>query len=101
MKGLDRAPRDPALRRGRDLLWVPVVLLGLILVIAVSADLLPLWGPEAIDLNNRLAPPALFAGGTTTHPFGTDALGRDVLSRLIYGARMSLLLAAVIVVLSA
>jgi peptide/nickel transport system permease protein len=53
-----------------------------------------LWtvDPEAQDLVNRLAPPWGF-GGSAAHPLGTDTVGRDVLARLIAGARLSLPLA--------
>jgi peptide/nickel transport system permease protein len=53
---------------------------------AVSAGLLPLPDPDAVDTPNRLRPP-LAAG----HPLGTDEFGRDMLSRIIWGARISLL----------
>ncbi len=49
--------------------------------------------PELADLDARLTPPALLAGGTSRHPLGTDNLGRDLLSRMMYGARFSLLVA--------
>jgi peptide/nickel transport system permease protein len=71
--------------------------------VAILAALagLAIWGPvawpvdpQAQDLSNRLAPP-LGWGGTATHPLGTDALGRDMLARVIAGARVSLPLAAV------
>lgn len=48
--------------------------------------------PEAIALGDRLVPPLGF-GGTWSHPLGTDQLGRDVLARVVVGARISLLLA--------
>jgi peptide/nickel transport system permease protein len=55
--------------------------------------------PEHLDLVNSLKPPVLW-GGTWSHPLGTDDLGRDVLSRLIYGARVSLLVALAVVFLA-
>jgi len=66
--------------------------LGLMVVIALGADLLLPYSITAFDLKARLSPPVLF-GGTFAHPLGTDELGRDVLSRLIMSIRMSLLIA--------
>ena len=57
---------------------------AVMVVIALSAPLLAPFPPNAIDLPARLAPP------DSNHPFGTDDLGRDVLARLIHGARVSL-----------
>ena len=61
-----------------------VALLGVLMFLAVSAPLLAPFAPDAVDLASRRAGPSL------VHWFGTDALGRDVLSRVLYGARVSL-----------
>ena len=63
--------------------------LALLALVAVCAGVLAPYDPAAVSLGDRLIPPALF-GGTWRHPFGTDALGQDVLSRVIYGGRISL-----------
>lgn len=55
--------------------------------------------PADIDLASSLQPPVGF-GGTWAHPFGTDDLGRDVLTRLVHGARVALLVALTVVVLA-
>jgi glutathione transport system permease protein len=60
-----------------------VVLLLLILA-AIAAPLISPYGPDAPDYNNVLA------GPSWAHPFGTDAFGRDILSRIIWGGRISL-----------
>jgi len=78
---------------------------GLIVVIAVlsMAALAPVIAPYPPDLTNNtafLVPPAWQAGGSTAHLLGTDAIGRDILSRLIYGARLSLLIGMAVVALS-
>jgi peptide/nickel transport system permease protein len=67
-----------------------------VLLIALVAALGPLvtpYSPIAQDTLHTLSDPAWMATGSWAHPFGTDALGRDVLSRLIFGARTSLLIA--------
>ncbi|MBB3897914.1 ABC transporter permease [Roseococcus suduntuyensis] len=69
------------------LIWV-----GLMLVVALLADLISPFAYTALDLRNRLSPP-VFMGGDWLHPLGTDELGRDVLSRLIYSIRTSLIIA--------
>ncbi len=75
----------------------PMVLFGLVwlasmLAVALLADVISPYAYTALDLRNRLSPP-VFMGGTWLHPLGTDELGRDVLARLIYSIRMSLLIA--------
>ena len=69
-----------------------MVWLMLMLAVAVLADVIAPYAYTALDLRNRLSPPILF-GGAWIHPLGTDELGRDVLSRLIYSIRTSLLIA--------
>jgi peptide/nickel transport system permease protein len=69
-----------------------VVWLSAMLVVAITADLISPYSYTALDLRNRLSPPIGF-GGTWLHPLGTDELGRDVLARLIYSIRTSLLIA--------
>jgi peptide/nickel transport system permease protein len=77
----------------------PLAAIGIVLVIVfVIFALLAPWvapqDPAAIDLPSRLSPPSHL------HWFGTDELGRDVLSRVIYGARMSMLVGASVVLAS-
>ena len=81
-----------------------VVLVGTLVIVAsvVLAALAPALAPAdpiRNDLLARLAPPMWMDGGSARHPLGTDTLGRDVVSRLLYGARVSLLVgfAAVLV----
>jgi peptide/nickel transport system permease protein len=75
-------------RRRLPVLWAATVL-GAIVLLAVVADRVAPAGPNDQEITRRLAPPAL-AGGTWSRPLGTDELGRDVLSRLLHGARVSL-----------
>ncbi|MGD9893061.1 MAG: ABC transporter permease, partial [Dehalococcoidia bacterium] len=77
--------------RGTPLsIWLCLGVIAAFLLCGLLADLLAPHDPTAQNLRARLQPP-VFAGGTSDHILGTDALGRDVLSRLIYGARVSLL----------
>jgi len=80
-----------ARRLRRDYSWtVAFFVIGIIVVSAVLAPVLSPADPLVPDLSIRLHPPAWVRGGTWIHPLGTDQLGRDVLSRLLYGGRTSL-----------
>ncbi|BCX05602.1 MAG: peptide ABC transporter permease [Candidatus Roseilinea sp.] len=63
---------------------IGVILLGAFVLLAIFVPWLSPYSPSEPDLFNQLAPPSL------QHPLGTDSLGRDVLTRLLYGARVSL-----------
>lgn len=96
-------------RRTADTLWrrsiqrfarhrgavVALFFLLLLLVCAIAPHWIAPYDPLAIDMPLRLKPPTL------AHPFGTDDFGRDILSRLIYGARISLQVGLVSVAISA
>ncbi|KUJ38584.1 peptide ABC transporter permease [Streptomyces sp. NRRL F-5122] len=71
-----------------------LAVLVLLLAAALFAPLIAPYDPNAQDLLLRLRPPAWQDGGSGAHPLGTDQLGRDMLSRVIYGARVSLLVGA-------
>jgi peptide/nickel transport system permease protein len=76
---------------------------GILLVILVLAIFAPLFSPHdpyVQDRANRSVPPFWYPQGSWNHPLGTDQLGRDYLSRLIYGARISLLIGASVAVIS-
>jgi peptide/nickel transport system permease protein len=94
----------PALPLGRLLrnkaLLVGGALLLVIVVLAVLAPLFSPYDPYVQDLAHRTVPPAWYAQGSWAHPLGTDALGRDYLSRLIYGARISLLIGGSVALIS-
>ena len=80
-----------------------VVGVGLLLAIVAMALLAPWiapYDPYAQDLANRTVRPFWYEGGSWAHPLGTDPLGRDYLSRLIYGARISLLIGVAVAILS-
>ncbi len=71
-----------------------------LLALAATAPLAAPHSPIEQFRSNFLTPPAWLAGGDRSFPLGTDDLGRDMLSRLIYGARLSLVIGAVVVALS-
>jgi peptide/nickel transport system permease protein len=80
-------------------------LLGLVIVaglawMAILAPLLAPHDPTAQSLRDRLLPPFWSPGGSFAHPLGTDNLGRDVLSRVIFGSRTSLTVGASVVALA-
>ena len=80
-----------------------VVGVGLLLAIVLMALLAPWispYDPYAQDLANRTVPPLWYEGGSWAHPLGTDPLGRDYLSRLFYGARISLAIGVAVAILS-
>lgn len=81
-------------------LMIGTILLAFIVLLAVLAPLLAPYDPYAQDLSRRLLPPIWHAQGSWAHAFGTDNLGRDYLSRVIYGARISLLIGLSVMVLS-
>jgi peptide/nickel transport system permease protein len=93
----------PSRRRwlGRHLkaLFGAPILAGAILA-ALAAPLLAPYDPLPASPANRLRPPAWTEGGSAAHALGTDQLGRDILSRLIYGARISLAVGVLSVAIS-
>lgn len=83
-----------AVRRPSPAVVLCLFWLGLIILIAVFAPLIAPQDYETQSLLDRLRPPVLF-GGTWDHLLGTDGLGRDVFSRLVYAARTSMLIALI------
>jgi dipeptide transport system permease protein len=75
------------------------VIVGLI-VVALLADVISPHSPIVTNNAVFLKPPFWQDGGTLAYPLGTDAIGRDILSRLIHGARLSLLIGIAVVVLA-
>jgi peptide/nickel transport system permease protein len=76
------------------------LIVGLVACIAVFAPLLVPHDPFAQDLAHRLVPPAFMQGGGPEHWLGTDQIGRDYLSRLILGARISMLIGLMTIITS-
>lgn len=97
MAGVTRVPgpnRERWLGRpggARFQLWAGGMLVGLLVLTAIFAPLLAPYDPYVFEVSKRLTPPG------PEHPLGTDAFGRDILSRVIYGARLSMLLGSAVV----
>ena len=72
----------------------------LFVVMAVFAPWIAPQDPYETDLFRRLQPPAWLPGGDWAFPLGCDALGRDILSRMIYGARISIFIGAAVIVVA-
>jgi len=92
-----------ALRLGRrsPLASAGVLIVGLVVVAALAAPWLATTDPIDQDLSVALKPPFWMADGSFQHPLGTDHLGRDVFSRLVYGAQISLTISVLAALLGA
>jgi peptide/nickel transport system permease protein len=91
-----------SLRRLWRLKWglAAAVVLLLIVLVTLAAPWLAPYSPVEVDIQHRLGPPAWMEGGKTDHWLGTDQIGRDLLSRMIYGGRVSLLIGVTAVAIS-
>jgi peptide/nickel transport system permease protein len=92
-----------SLHRVWRLKWglVAAVVMALVVGSAAAAPWIVPYDPLAVDIQHRLGPPAWMAGGKTTHLLGTDQIGRDLLSRVVYGGRVSLVIGTSAVLVSA
>ncbi|HKZ05265.1 MAG TPA: ABC transporter permease [Methylomirabilota bacterium] len=86
--------------RRRRLPILPLGIIGVFVLIAILAPLLSPADPLSQSLRNRFKPPVWMEGGSTAHLLGTDRLGRDILSRIIWGSRVSLAAGVVTVLLA-
>jgi peptide/nickel transport system permease protein len=99
---MDRSADDALdvvpLVRGADRRWPPTVPLAIAITLVLAGLLAPVLAPHSPvegSLGERLVPPLGMEGSKSAHPLGTDRLGRDTLSRLLYGARISLAVSVV------
>ncbi len=83
-------------RRVRRLPWFPLAVLTVVVVTAICADFLASHSPYESMLELKLTPPFWQERGDFSYPLGTDTLGRDILSRIMYGMRISLVVGVVI-----
>ncbi len=81
--------------RKREFPWFPGVVLAALVLTAVFAAYLAPQSPTEGDITKKLIPPIWMERGDWEHPLGTDRFGRDVLSRIIYGSRISLLVSLI------
>ena len=91
-----------SLRRLGRLRWgvaASVILLAIV-ASAIFAPAIAPHDPLAVNISHRLAPPVWMEGGTPQHVLGTDQVGRDLLSRVIYGGRISLVIGVAAVLIS-
>lgn len=79
----------------RDVPWFPAAVLAALVLAAVFAPYLAPQSPTDGDISAKLIPPVWMERGSSEHPLGTDRFGRDVLSRIIYGSRISLLVSLI------
>jgi ABC-type dipeptide/oligopeptide/nickel transport system permease subunit len=103
---LDRPVERPSrwgagFRRGGPKLWAGAVLVGTLMLVALLAPLIAPHSPIEQDLMSAQLPPAWADGGEAAYLFGTDSLGRCVLSRLIYSARTAVAVALIAASLAA
>src|SRR5262245_8332884 len=82
----------PTGRKRPWLAWAAIAFIASLIVVAAAAPLLSPYDPVRQSLRLRLGSPTLEASDGRAHLFGTDHLGRDVLSRVIWGARVSLVI---------
>ena len=76
------------------------VVMLLVVASAICAPWIAPYSPVTVDIQHRLGPPAWMEGGTRAHLLGTDQIGRDLLSRVIYGGRVSLVIGMAAVLVS-
>jgi peptide/nickel transport system permease protein len=93
-----QAPRILALFRRFPVL--PLAILLVIVVLAIGGDWLAPYDPNAINLGQAFRPPFWETGAAAGHWLGTDNLGRDILSRIVVGSRVSVIVAAYAIVFS-
>ena len=103
MEALPVPSRGELMRRrvfGHTGLRFGAAVLSMIILVGLFAPWLTPHDPYEQELSQRLINPIWHEDGTWTHPLGTDALGRDYLTRLVYGSRVSLLIGASAAVIS-
>jgi peptide/nickel transport system permease protein len=85
----------------RSLPKAPIAIIALVALAAVAAPILAMHDPIRANLSVRLLPPAFLQDGSIEYPLGTDRQGRDILARIIWGARTSMVVALITVMVAA
>jgi ABC-type dipeptide/oligopeptide/nickel transport system permease subunit len=100
------SPSDSIFRRNiavfvaNRLAFGSAIVVVLFVLMAIFAPWIAPHDPAATDLFRRLQPPGWMDGGDWAYPLGADALGRDILSRIIYGARISIFIGAAVILVA-
>lgn len=89
----------PPRRRRPGYVALPILVLLTFVVVGTFAPLIAPHSATEISLSHRYQPPGWYDSGDWSYPLGTDAMGRDILSRLIYGSRVTLLFAVLSIAL--
>ncbi len=82
-------------------LILPLIVFTVLILMAIVANFIAPYPYDKIDMPNRWQPPAFMEGGSSEHFLGTDSLGRDVLSRIIWGGRISLSVSLLVIFITA
>ena len=85
---------------GREFPWFSGAILLIVVLLAFIGSAVSPWRPDGLDLRSAFLPPAWLEGGTWAHPIGTDNLGRDILSRIIAGTRVTAIVVFWAIILS-
>src|SRR5437660_2667555 len=93
-------PSRLAFMRAQGFPTIPIAILLGVLLVAIFANVIAPHNPEVGVLGDRCRPPAWQTNGTLDHLLGTDHLGRDVLSRLIFGARISVIVGLMVIIVA-
>jgi peptide/nickel transport system permease protein len=80
---------------------VGLVIVAVLTILSIGAPYISPHDPQYVDLSIVLLPPIWIKGGSSAYPLGTDSLGRDILSWIIWGTRTSFLLSVILVFISA
>jgi peptide/nickel transport system permease protein len=80
--------------------WLAIVIFFVVIVAMVFPSLFSSQSPYDMDLSKRLIPPMWHQNGVPDHPLGTDALGRDILTRIIFGTGISIPIALLVMITS-
>jgi len=81
------------MRKMPVLVIIASVFLSIILILAVIGEAIAPYDYRETDILNAMLPPAFAEGGQTTHLLGTDNLGRDILSRILFSIRITVVIA--------
>ena len=85
---------------GSSVAWIAMGILLIFIICSIFAPFMTPYGQNEQDINNRLKPPSWCEGGSSKHILGTDELGRDMLTRILYGSRSSILVGVLTALLS-